>query len=97
MVPSAEQTFGQEKFASIASAPASAAQRAHCVKSAATSLAVAPSFGVATTETMSIWPSAKPALVRLTSSRHTSGAIEGMPKQTAELILVASSGQRVAT
>src|SRR5436190_21448145 len=85
MLPSAEHTLGQEKLASMTSAPASAAQRAHWAKSSVTSAAVGCSLGVATTETIRIWLSPEPALARLMSSRQMSDAMEGMPKQTAEL------------
>src|SRR5687768_2697117 len=85
MLPSAEHTFGQEKFASITSAPASAAHSAQRAKSSATSDSLGFSLGVATTDTIRIWPSPKPAFARRTSSRQTSGAMEGIPKQTAEL------------
>src|SRR5688572_22646774 len=85
MLPSAEQTLGQEKLASTTSAPASAAHWAQRAKSSATSDAVGFSLGVATTDTIRIWPSARPALARRTSSRQISGAMDGMPKQTAEL------------
>src|SRR5687767_3655533 len=94
MLPSFEQTFGHEKFASMMSAPASAAQSAHRAKSSATSRTVALSLGLATTDTIKIFPAPSAALARRTSSRHTFGDIDGMPKQTAELICAVSSGIR---
>jgi hypothetical protein len=57
----------------------------------------APVFGDATTDTMSICPGLRAFLVFATSSRHTPGAMEGMPKQTAELTRVGSEGGRSMT
>src|SRR5258706_10511305 len=85
MVPSAEQTLGHEKFASMMSAPAATAHSAQRQKSAATSSGEAASGGVATTETTSICPSARLSFARRTSGRQTSGAMDGIPKQTADV------------
>src|SRR4051794_30382289 len=86
MLPSAEHTFGQEKLASMTCAPASTAHSAHWQKSLIISFRPQPSCGVATIETTRIWPGARDCLATLMSSRQISGAMDGMPKHTAELM-----------